>query len=316
MRIRKVCVLGGSGFVGSHVVHQLSAAGYQVKVLTRRREEARHLILLPNVQVEECDVFFDAALTRAISGSDAVINLVGILHESGEATFARMHVELPTRVAEVCRAKGVRRLLHMSALNADAYGPSAYLRSKGRGEAALREMAGDAIAVTLFQPSVIFGRGDRFLNLFARLARLMPVLLLASPESRFQPVFVEDVAHAIVSSLENPETFGQAFKLCGPRVYTLRDMVRYVTDTLGLDRCIIGLNDRLSYLQAWAMELMPVKLMTRDNFLSMQVDSVCDCAFPAVFGIQPTAMEAVVPEYLAADTPRNAYLRFRSQAGR
>jgi NADH dehydrogenase len=316
MQIRKVCVLGGSGFVGSHVVHRLNAAGYQVKVLTRRREEAKHLILLPNVQVEECDVFFDAALNRAISGSDAVINLIGILHESGETTFARMHVDLPRHVAEVCRAKGVPRLLHLSALNADAYGPSAYLRSKGRGEAAISEAAGDAVAVTLFQPSVIFGRGDSFLNLFARLARLTPVLPLACSESRFQPVFVEDVAHAVVSSLDNSETFGQTYKLCGPKVYTLRALVRYVTEMLGFNCCIIGLNDRLSYLQAWVMELMPVKLMTRDNFWSMRVDSVCNCGFPSVFGCQPTAIEAVVPEYLAEDAPRTAYLRFRSRAGR
>lgn len=316
MKIKKVCVLGGSGFVGSHIVHRLSAAGYQVKVLTRRRERAKGLILLPNVQVEECDVFFEAALQRAVSGCDAVINLVGILHESRRKTFDKVHAELPRRVAVACQAAGVKRLLQMSALNAAESAPSAYLRSRAKGEAVAMQAASETLQVTLFRPSVIFGRGDSFLNLFAKLARVMPVLALASPEARFQPVFVEDVAHAFVASLENPATFGQAYNLCGPRVYTLRQLVQYVVATLGMKRVIIGLNDRLSYLQAWAMELLPVKLMTRDNYYSMKVDSVCDCAFPEVFGIQPMALEAVVPEYLADDTPRHAYLRFRSNAGR
>ena len=316
MQIRNIVVLGGSGFVGSHVLHRLSAAGYQIKVLTRRREGAKHLLLLPNVQVEECDVFFEAALHRALGGCDAVINLIGILHESGSATFAKVHADLPRRVAAACRAVGVPRLLHMSALHAGKIAPSAYLRSKWAGESGLSQAGGGEVAVTIFRPSVIFGRGDSFFSMFAGLARTLPVLLLARPEARFQPVFVEDVAHAFVSSLPSAATFGQAYNLCGPRTYTLRQMVRYVIATLGIRCRVIGLGDWLSYLQAWVLELLPGKLMTRDNYYSMQVDSVCDCAFPAVFGIQPTPVEAVVPDYLADDTPRSAYLRFRSHAGR
>jgi uncharacterized protein YbjT (DUF2867 family) len=316
MLIRNVVVLGGSGFVGSHVVHWLSAAGYQTKVLTRRRESAKHLLLLPNVQVEECDVFFEAALHRAFGGCDAVINLIGILHESGSTTFAKMHADLPRRVAAACREVGVPRLLHMSALRAGKIAPSAYLRSKWAGEYGILQASGGEVVVTVFRPSVVFGRGDSFFNMFAGLARKLPVLLLAGPEARFQPVFVEDVAHAVVSSLPNTATFGQSYNLCGPRTYTLRQLVRYVISTLGLRCRIIGLGNWLSYLQAWALELLPGKLMTRDNYYSMQVDSVCDCAFPAVFGIQPTHIEAVVPEYLADDTPRSAYLRFRTHAGR
>lgn len=316
MNIRQVCVLGGSGFVGSHIVAQLSAAGYKVKVLSRRREDAKHLILLPDVQVEECDVFFDAALNRALAGSDAVINLIGILHETRKASFDRVHQELPQRVAQACIAQQVPRLLQMSALQATADAPSAYLRSKAAGEAAVTQVAGNALQVTFFRPSVIFGRGDSFLNLFAQLVRLLPVLFLAKPDARFQPVFVEDVARAFVASLNLPASFGQAYALCGPQVYTLRALVQHVAAQLGRTPCIIGLNDRLSYLQAWAMELLPVKLMTRDNYLSMQRDSVCDCAFPAVFGFQPTPLEAVTPQYLTDATPRGAYLRFRAFSGR
>jgi NADH dehydrogenase len=313
LKIRKICVLGGSGFVGSHLVHRLSAAGYQVKVLTRRRERAKHLILLPNVQVEECDVFFEAALQRALVGYDAVINLVGILHESGRKTFDKVHAELPRRVVAACEAAGVPRLLHMSALHARADAPSAYLRSKAAGETAVQATG---LQTTVFRPSVIFGREDSFINLFARLMRLFRILPLAKPEARFQPVHVDDVAHVFVASLEDPATFGQSYNLCGPHVYTLRELVQYVADTLDVQPRIIGLSDRLAYLQAWAMEWLPVKLMTRDNLRSMEIDSVCHDDFPALFGFRPTPLEAVVPEYLADDTPRHAYLRFRSQAGR
>jgi NADH dehydrogenase len=316
MRIETVGILGGSGFVGSHLAALLEQRGYQVRVLTRRRAHAVHLTLLPRVEVVECDVHDRASLQQALLGCDAVINLVGILHESRTMSFERAHVELPRSVATVCRELGVPRLLHMSALQAGPQAPSAYLRSKAAGEAALLEAAGSSVQTTRFRPSVIFGRGDSFLNLFAGLVRSLPVLLLAKPEARFQPVFVGDVARAFASSLENPDTYGQAYSLCGPQVYSLRQLVNYVMQVLGLRRPVIGLNDRLSYLQAYAMELLPVKLMTRDNLLSMQVDSVCECAFPPVFGFAPTALETVAPAYLADEEPRTHYLRFRGRAGR
>jgi NADH dehydrogenase len=316
MRIKNVCVLGGSGFVGSSIVERLDEAGYQVKVLTRRRDRAKHLFLLPKVQVVECDVMDNAALAREISGSDAVINLIGILHESSKSSFDTIHHQLPSRLVHICREQGVSRLLHMSALQAAKDAPSAYLCSKGEGEAAVMAAKSEQFHVSVFRPSVIFGRGDSFVNLFASLVKLLPVVPLAKPAARFQPVFVEDVAQAFVASLENIDTYGQRYDLCGPQVYSLRELVQYVAGTLGLKRRIIGLNDRLSYLQAYMMELLPIKLMTRDNLKSMEVDSVCGCPFPPIFGLQPTAMEAVVPDYLRDDTPRYAYKRFRGAVGR
>jgi len=316
MSVRKVCVLGGTGFVGSHIVHRLSAAGHAVKVLTRRREDNRHLILLPNVQVVECNVRDTVALKEAITGADAVINLVGILHQGHGASFSAVHAELPQRLVKVCQLLSVPRLLHMSALQAAADAPSAYLRSKAAGERVVLDAHSESLKVTVFRPSVIFGRGDSFLNLFAGLLKWLPVVALACPRARFQPVWVEDVAHAFVAALDNPATFGQHYDLCGPKTYTLRELVQFVAVTIGARRCIVGLNDRFSYWQAAVMELLPAKLLTRDNYLSMQVDSVCDCDFPALFGIQPKPLEAVAPEYLAGDTPRAAYLRFRYKAGR
>lgn len=312
MEITTVCVIGGSGFIGRHICHQLAAQGYRVCVPTRDPQRAKQLILLPTVEVVAADVHDAEALSRVIHGADAVINLVGVLHEGrGRASFREAHVELPRKIIAACKQNGVRRLIHMSALNADPVGASAYLRSKGEAEAVVRE---SGLEATLFRPSVVFGREDAFLNLFAMLLKLMPLVVLASPNARFQPVFVEDVAAAFVKSLEDIGSFGKSYDLCGPRVYTLRELVEFVGVATGHPRPIIGLNDTLSYWQAFAMELLPVKLMTRDNYHSMKVDSVCQCEFP--FGIKATALAAVAPTWLARQTPRARYQRFRIGAGR
>lgn len=315
MQINNVCVIGGSGFVGRHIVHLLAAQGRRVRVPSRNRERAKELIVLPTADVVQTDVHDDEELKRALTGMDAAINLVGILHEQRSGDFRRAHVDLPLRIAKICASLGVKRMLHMSALKADPNGPSSYLRSKGEAEAALRQTARGP-AQSVFRPSVIFGREDKFLNLFAKLLKYFPVLFLASAQARFQPVFVEDVARAMVLSLDRLETFGNSYNLCGPKVYTLRELVDYVAQVTEHRRPIIGLGDTLSYLQAWAMEFLPVKLMTRDNYYSMKVDSVCDCDFPEIFGFKPTALEAVVPLYLAGGTPRGRYRGFRFKARR
>lgn len=313
MDITTVCVIGGGGFVGRHLCQQLAARGYRVRVPAHDRERAKQLTLLPTVDVVAADVHDADALSRVIQGSEAVINLVGVLHGGrGRHSFQEAHVELPRKVVAACRQNGVRRLIHMSALNADINGPSAYLRSKGEAEAVVHASGLD---VTVFRPSVIFGRDDAFLNLFAKLLRLprvlMPILPLASPDARFQPVFVEDVAAAVVRSLEDPGSSGKSHDLCGPKVYTLRELVEFVGAATGHPRPVIGLNDTLSYWQAFAMELLPVKLMTRDNYRSMKIDSVCNCDFP--FGIRPAALEAAAPAWLGAGTPRARYQRFRAE---
>jgi NADH dehydrogenase len=312
MSSRSVLVVGGSGFIGQHVVRRLAARGLRVRVPTRARERAKQLILLPTVEVVDADVHEPETLARLIQTADAVINLVGILH----GDFQRAHVELPRAILAACRTAGVGRYVHMSALKASADGPSAYLRSKGQAEALVHAAQGEGLQTTVFRPSVVFGREDRFLNLFVQLARIAPALALASPHARFQPVHVDDVARAIAECLDDPRTFGQAFDLCGPKVYTLRELVQYACRTAGLNRPVIGLGPGLSRLQARALELLPGKLMTRDNLLSMQVDNVCDCAFPVVFGFAPTPLEAVAPTYIAGVTPRSRYRWFRFRARR
>jgi NADH dehydrogenase len=320
MEMTSICVLGGSGFVGRHVCHQLAARGYRVRVPARDRERAKQLILLPTVDVVVANVHDPHALSDAIAGSDAVINLIGVLHDArGERGFAAAHVDLARKVVAGCREAGIRRLLQMSALNADPAAPSAYLRSKGEAEAIMRASGLD---VTIVRPSVIFGPDDSFLNPFARALKLLPIMVLPCPRARFQPVYVEDVAAVFVRSLDDQGSVGKAYDLCGPRVYTLRELLEYVGAATARRRPIIGLNATLSCAQAFVMELFPLRqimralnmLMTRDNYRSMKVDSVCNCAFP--FGINPTALEVVAPAWLAADTPRARYQRFRDRAGR
>ena len=316
MKVETVCVIGGSGFVGSHVVRQLAARGIVVQVPTRQRERAKALLVLPTVDVVDADVHDAATLEHLFAGTDAVISLAGILHEGRAGDFARVHTELPRKIVDACRARGVRRLLHVSALKAAHDAPSEYLRSKAGGEQKIRVAQASGVRTTIFRPSVIFGREDRFLNLFARLARALPVIALACPRARFQPVYVEDVARAVVDSLELSRTYDESFDLCGPAVYTLQELVEYICKLLQIERLIVPLNDQMSYLQAWLMEWLPVKLMSRDNYHSMKVDSVCDCAFPDVFDFRPSPLEAVVPLYLADNTPRSRYRWFRFRARR
>ncbi|HTS55447.1 MAG TPA: complex I NDUFA9 subunit family protein [Burkholderiales bacterium] len=316
MLLQNVCVIGGSGFLGRHVVHRLAAREIFVRVPTRRRERSKELILLPTVDVINADVHDPKTLERLVAPADAVINLVGILHETRGETFERNHVELPRKIVDACRATGVKRLVHVSALKAAFDAPSAYLRSKAEGESQIHAAQAIGIRTTILRPSVIFGRDDSFLNLFARLARLLPIIALASPQARFQPVFVEDVARALSGCLTDSHAFGRTYDLCGPKAYTLRQLVEYVCRTLGVQRRIIGLNEPLSLLQAALLERLPGRLMTRDNVYSMRADSVCDCAFPELFGISPMPVEAVVPQYLAGVTPRTRYRWFRYRARR
>lgn len=315
MTIKKICVIGGAGFVGSSIVSKLDAAGYQVKVLTRHRERAKYLILLPNVQVQTCDIHHDDALSNSLRGCDAVINLVGILHQSRRHTFDAVHHQLPKRLVKICNDLAIERFIHMSALGASEQAPSEYLRSKALGEIALSEFKGD-VDITTFKPSVIFGRGDQFINLFASLIKFSPVIFLAKPDAKFQPIWVEDVATVFVNSLQNGETFAKSYNLVGPKVYRLREIVQKIMDVMGKTRWVVGLSDKLSYLQAWCLEWLPVKLLTRDNIRSMEVASISEEPMAKEIAIALMPLEVVMPEYIVNKTPRAAYDQFRTAAGR
>ena len=308
MKLQTVCLIGGSGFVGRHVANLLCDSGVAVRIPTRRRERVKsELIVLPTAEVIEADINDSQQLEKLVTGCDAVINLTGILHEVSKGDFQRVHSDLPRKIVDICRSGDVRRLVHVSALNATHDAPSEYLRSKAAGEQQIRAAEASMVQTTIFRPSVIFGRDDNFLNLFAKLANLTLVIPLACPNARFQPIFVEDVARAIVKSLDETKTFSRTFDLCGPKVYRLQDLVAYVCVIRGVRRSILPLSARMSYLQAWTLEHLPGKLMTRDNLRSMQVDNICDGTFPKMFGFEPHALETIVPGYLAkrAADPRN-----------
>ncbi|MCL2525103.1 MAG: complex I NDUFA9 subunit family protein [Betaproteobacteria bacterium] len=321
MDIKKVLLLGGSGFIGTYIANRLSQRGVEVTIPTRRRERTKALIMQPGVDMPEADIHCEKTLTGLMRGHDAVINLVGILHSRDvqfpySRDFAEAHVELAKTIVAACKAAGVRRLLHMSALKADPKAPSEYLASKGEGEAIVRAAQGE-LEVTIFRPSVVFGLGDSFLNLFARTLKLLPVFPLGYGQARFQPVWVADVADAFVDSLGDAASFGQTYDLAGPKVYTLRELVEYTAELCASKTRIIALPEGLAYLQAGLMWLAPKPLLSPDNLRSMQVDSVCEggaCRLPADW--RPTALEAVAPTYIARQTPKGKLDSFRYRAGR
>ena len=297
----RIAILGGTGFVGHSLCERLVMAGHEVRILTRHRERHRDLLVLPTAQVVEADVHNPAVLKREFQGQDAVVNLVGILNESGRngKGFERAHAELPAKVVQACRQNGVPRLLHMSALHASPDGPSHYLRSKGRGEQIVQAAESNTLHVTSFRPSVIFGPRDSFTNRFAGLLRQVPfVFPLACPNARLQPVYVEDVVQAFVSALDRQATFGQRYNLCGPQVYSLREIVTWLARQLGLKRRILPLNNVLSMAQAAVLQFAPGKPFTLDNYQSLQLANVCEAGFPVIFGVTPSRLEDVVPTYI------------------
>lgn len=318
MRHQSIALIGGSGFIGRHLANALVAAGKNVRVATRRRSHASHLTMLP-LDVIELDVFDHIELARFVEGADAVINLVGTLHGRRGTPygpeFATLHVELPSKIAAACEGKGVHRLIHLSAINADPNGPSMYLRSKGDGEKAVRAAA--QLATTIFRPSVVFGPEDHFLNTFAVLERLFPVLPLAMPDAKFQPVYVGDVVKAIVGTLDLDAAHGKTYELGGPTVYTLEALVRYCGEVIGRQARIVRLPDALAYMQALTFESLPGEpLITRDNLDSMSRDAVLSGPLAPELDLAPVAVEAIAPTYLNDASLRSRFNVFRTTAGR
>jgi len=317
--MEKILILGGTGFVGQHVCEKLNRLQCRVTVATRRRDNARHLQVLPLVDVVEINVHDSMSLAPLLAGHDAVVNLVGILHGS-EADFEKAHVQLPLELARACEASGVRRIIHISALGASLDSASMYQRSKARGEAVLLSAGLD---VTVLRPSVMFGAEDKFLNTFARLQQMFPVIPLAGSQARFQPVWVEDVASAVVECLQDSDTIGQIFEACGPEVFTLKQLVelagRYAGVKGGKGRPVIALPDALARLQARLMELAPGEpVLSRDNLDAMKTDNVASGKLPGLqaLGITPAAVGAIVPSYLGARGLRSGLMAKRKTSGR
>jgi uncharacterized protein YbjT (DUF2867 family) len=320
-----IIILGGTGFIGRHLCEKLIRAGHRVTVPTRKLDNAREIQMLPGLQPIVCNVHDAQQLTQAVSGHDVLVNLVAILHGS-QAEFERVHVKLPQTIVAACKAAGLRRVVQMSSLGAALNAPSQYLRSKGRGE---QVFAQSGLDVTVLRPSVVFGAGDKLLNVFAALQRSFPLVPLAGSDAQFQPVWVEDVAQAVVqviqphryqnSSTSPSKSKGeqpQIFEIAGGAVYTLRQLFELAGRCVGASRPIIALPQALARLQAFAMEHMPgPTLMSRDNLDSMKSPNIVSGKVPGLreLGIEPSSLAAVAPLYLK---PSNKLDRFRQSASR
>jgi uncharacterized protein YbjT (DUF2867 family) len=295
-----IAVIGGSGFVGTELVSRLAASGHRVRVPSRHWSRTQHLAPLPTVERLRLDVHQPAALRQLLMGCDVAINLVGILNERGRtgAGFAHAHTELTCKILDACLSEGIGKLVQMSALGADETGPSHYLRSKGRAETLIRA-APEQLDWTLLRPSVIFGPRDSLLNRFAQLLRLsrgwMP---LARAEARFAPVWVSDVAAAFEKSLGGSTTRRQSFDLCGPRIMTLRELVEFTGEQIGIRSKILALPDSIGRAQAAIMDFVPGKPFSTDNFNSLTVDNICHEPGLGRLGISATALETIAPTYL------------------
>jgi len=347
--MRKIAIVGGAGFVGKQLASRLVSEGWQVEILTRSRERHRDLLVLPTARIHSVNAHDLEALTQATAGCEVVVNLIGILNETGNdgEGFRKAHVETTDNVIAACKNNGIKRLLHMSALNADAeQGTSYYLRTKGEAEALVHGVS--ELHVTSFRPSVIFGQDDSFFNRFAGLLKLggldfpwastwvfwgadMPLFKrflqtwtlkpyyfpLACPNAKFAPVWVSDVVSAMVKSINNPLTYGKRYDLCGPQTYTLAELVEMTAMMMGLQRRIIPMTDKASEWQAKLLEKVPSKPFSTDNLNSMKMDSVCagEQTF-AELGIQPSSVETIMPRYFGGDLPRDQYDGYRNHAKR
>lgn len=307
----RVLVLGGSGFVGRALLRQLSAQGHQLTVPVRRPERQRDLRLIPHVSVVPIEHFSDLQLRKLLRGQDAVINLIGILHESGRATFQAIHVDLIRKLTIACEVEGVKRLIHISALGASEDAPSRYLRSKAEAEAVL---ATTDLDVTILRPSVLFGEGDKFINTFASILSKTPFMPVVCPKSLLTPVWVEDVAQVIAQSLLDKRSIGQIYELCGGRSYSLMELWQLIAEMTHRSVHFMSLSDSLSRLTARLMGIMPTPLMTLDNYLSLQVPSVCHQSLP--FDIQPMSLRSYALQKLAKSGVRERYDEMRQVAGR
>ncbi|MFK7794076.1 MAG: complex I NDUFA9 subunit family protein [Gammaproteobacteria bacterium] len=290
-------VIGGSGFVGSELCAQLISSGYSVKLLTRNTDKCRHLKVLPSLSIVQIKDYQSNTLTAALKDCHALINLIGILNERGNdgKEFHRIHVGITRNALKACENAKIPRLLQMSALNAHPDAPSHYLRSKGKAENYLKTFSASQVNYTIFQPSVIFGEGDSFLNRFADLLKIVPgIFPLACPNARFAPVYVGDVANKMITAIEDKASYNQSYELCGPNIYSLKELVQYTANICGYKRTVLGLPMFLSKLQATVFEYVPGKPLSKDNFNSLKLDSVCKQCPPCT-----TSLSAIAPTYLA-----------------
>jgi NADH dehydrogenase len=315
MKIQRIALLGGSGFVGRHLTRHLQNRGYECVIITRHAHRLREL--RTSAEAVEANPYDRASLTTALRGCDAAVNLVGILNDNNKGGFRRVHVELVENLVAACKEANVVRLLHMSALNADqGSGSSQYLRSKGEGENRAHTLGKPSIAVTSFRPSVIFGTDDGLLSRFSLLLRIPGPMPLACPDAQLAPVYIGDVVQAFANALADESTFGRHYQLCGPKVYTLEQLVRFIANAQGRKKLVVRMPDWASRMQAAVLQYAPGKPFTPDNYQSLRTPSVCSEDGLAALGIEATSLENAGTRILKGDDKTGRFNRLRRSSQR
>lgn len=305
-------ILGGTGFIGHYLCNALAKMPCTVRVFSRQPERHRDLTVLPNVSVIALNIHDPKQLAIGLAGCDVVINLVGILNESFDERFEKVHIELVRHLINICPKLGVKRLLHISALNADPRGPSTYLRSKGETERLLNQANHAHFHTTIFRPSVVFGPGDHFFNRFASLLKMSPgVMVLPCADSLYAPIFVEDLVHAMIKSIDDKRTYEQSYDVCGPEVFSLKEMVRMTAMTMNKKCWIIGLGPMLSNVAAHVLQFFPGKPLTPDNYLSTTLPNISQKPFPEIFQIKPRTVHSILPQYIGDAAMFDIFTPFR-----
>ncbi len=318
MRKRNICLFGGTGFVGKHLANELYERGHRIKIFTRRADKHRELLVVPSVRLVEIDLEDEAKLEQELRGTEIVINLLGTPDARQPEAQHKLHVDIPVRIAKLAQRVGVVQMLHVSAAGAALDASNQFLRTKAEGERRLREQTGDALPLTVFRPSIIFGPGDHFMGRFIQLLRRVPLVFpLPRPQSQFAPVYVGDVVLAMALSIDNHRALGQSFCLSGPRQYSLRQIVALAAEASGHPRWIMGLSDNLSRLQARVWQRLPGAAYTLDNDPAASVPSICpENHLQTFFNLNPLALETVLPFYAGASVTRGRFDEYRRLAGR
>lgn len=311
MKYQNIILLGGSGFVGSHLAIELAQRGYQVTIPCRRPQRHNALKVLSNIKLLEANILDTEQLNKLCQSQDVAINLLGILNETGKSSFRRIHVDFVKHLVQACQSNKIKRLLHISALGADqATGSSNYLRSKGEGENMVHTFGQKDLKVTSFQPSVIFGADDSFINRFAGILKwCQGVFPVACADSRFAPVYIEDLVKLMADTLEDKSSWSRRYAVCGPETYTLKQILQQIAAALGKRCHIVGLPDTLAKLQAAILQNLPGKLFTLDNFRSLQTPSTCS----KVTTPCTTSFSGYIKGLSSSYDRRRDYARYRQQ---
>lgn len=311
---KTIAIFGASGFLGSSIVQALNQSNYPLKLFSRNKEKVKFWTVNPNIQIFDFNLDDLTQVKKDLKNTDIVINLLGILHQSKKNSFDKIHHLWPRDLAKIMTELDIKRLLHVSALGASINAPSLYLKSKILGEAALLKQKN--IYLTILRPSIIFGAKDNFINMFKLLVKWLPLIVLLSPQSKFQPIFIEDISKILTKGLWDKKTYGKVYELGGPDVYSLKEIIKLIIKSEKLQRIVIPLNKPLSYLFALSMEILPIKILTRDNWRSMQVDNVVDVQYAIPYLYPLMRLEYYLENKKNRLPVRAKYNFYRSKSGR